>query len=538
MQSTVNRALLVFLLLLAAVPSRASFPTIPVVQSFQGVITNVCSPSVNVASGDLLIVASVWKSSTSTPSVSDTRSSTWTQKFIDTTPTVKVAIYSTTLGSSGSETVTFNVTSATAQNVECVELKPNWTLTVDASSDSTWSGTPSSVTSPSLTPTLNDDLYFSILSGNGNGGTYAMHTPDQILGLDADSSTAFGIKFAGAQSVAVSSTYTATTNTATGTVAAVLFKSLSGITIQSPTALPDAGLNQVYKYCLQATGGNSTYTWSITSGSLQPGLSLNTSTGCISGTPTGGPTNTLTFHVTDGTNSANLTSATLKVASSLNTPTIVQAKAASGGNVTFSSNVTSGHMILVSRSDNFGTFPNGLQGTCTDSLGTAFTMLIHNHPDVGQQFDSVYYAGMATSTGSDVVNCHPSSNSDVWSAEEISNVGNFGNLNSAITQNNTGSPITSSSLTTQSYGMLLVANAIGFTSTATLAIQSPFTAFTTNANPNEGYEAVTAATGYTASFTETSNTDGHWSIVLLAIWPTGGTAAPAAASAHHKIIDD
>jgi hypothetical protein len=27
-------------------------------------------------------------------------------------------------------------------------------------------------------------------------------------------------------------------------------------------------------------------------------------------------------------------------------------------------------------------------------------------------------------------------------------------------------------------------------------------------------------------------------ISLLAIWPTGGAAAPAAASAHHKIIDD
>lgn len=216
---TVKTLLLLLTLAIGTLPARASFPTIPVVQSFQGEITNVCSPSVNVASGDLLIVASVWKSSTSTPSVSDTRSSTWTQNFIDTTPTVKVAIYSTTLGSSGGETVTFNVTSATAQNVECVELKPQWTLTVDASGDSTWSGTPATVTSPSLTTTLNDDLCFSVLSGNGNGGTYSIHTPDQILGLDANSSTAFGIKLAGAHG-SCSTTYTASTNTATGTIAA------------------------------------------------------------------------------------------------------------------------------------------------------------------------------------------------------------------------------------------------------------------------------------------------------------------------------
>jgi large repetitive protein len=534
---TVKTLLILLTLAIGALPARASFTTIPVVQSVQGSITTTCAFASNVTSGNLVIVASVWKSSTSTPSVSDTRSSTWTQNFIDTTPTVKVAIYSATLGSSGADTVTFTVSGETAENVECVELKPNWTLTVDASGDSTWSGTPGSVTSPSLTPTLNDDLYFSILSGNGNGGTYSIHTPDQMLGENSNSSTAFGISLAGAQSVAVSSTYTATANTATGTVAAVLFKSLSGITMQSPTALPDAGLSLAYGYCLQATGGNASYTWSITSGSLQPGLSLNTSTGCISGTPTSGPTNTLTFHVTDGTNSADLTSATLKVAASLNTPTLVQAKSASSSTVVFTSNITSGNLILVSRTDNFGVLPNGLLGTCTDTRGTVFQILIGNHPDVGQQFDSVYYAGIATSSGADTVNCHTSSASDVWSAEEISNVGNFGNLAAAITQGSSASPITSSSLTTPSYGMLLVGNGIGFTSTATLAIQSPFTAFTANANPNEGYEVVTTATGYTVSFTETSNTNGHWSIALLAFWPTGGSAA-SAGFARHRIINN
>jgi hypothetical protein len=519
--------------------NQSGFTYIPVVQSVQGAITNACTFASNVTSGNLVIVASVWKSSTSTPSVSDTRSSTWTQNFIDTGPTVKVAIYSTTLGSGGADTVTFNVTSATAQNVECVELEPKWTLTVDASADSTWSGTPGTLTSPTLTTTLNDDLYVSILSGNGNGGSYAIETASQALGFDPDSSTAFGIKLARAAG-SYTTVYTASANAATGTIAAVAYKSLSGITMRSPTALPDAGLNKAYGYCLQATGGNASYTWSITSGSLQTGLSLNTSTGCITGTPTAGPTNTLTFHVTDGTNTADLTGATLKVAASLNTPTIVQAKAASSGTVVFSSNVTSGDMILVSRSDWAGNVltSQGALGVCSDSLGTIFKILIANHPSNGQQLSSVYYAGMATSTGADTVDCHVSSNSDVWSAEEISNVGNFGNLNSSITVSPTTSPITSSSFTTQSYGMLLVANGIGYTTTATLAIQSPFTAFTSNGNPNEGYEVVTSATSYTATFTETSNTDGHWGISLLAIWPTGGTAAPASSPARHRIIDD
>ena len=36
-----------------------------------------------------------------------------------------------------------------------------------------------------------------------------------------------------------------------------------------------------------ATGGETPYTWSITAGSLGNGLSLNSSTGVISGTPRG-----------------------------------------------------------------------------------------------------------------------------------------------------------------------------------------------------------------------------------------------------------
>ncbi len=51
-------------------------------------------------------------------------------------------------------------------------------------------------------------------------------------------------------------------------------------------SLPDGAENVAYRQTLTATGGDGSYVWSVTVGSLPTGLSLNTSTGLISGTPT------------------------------------------------------------------------------------------------------------------------------------------------------------------------------------------------------------------------------------------------------------
>ncbi|MEP7353303.1 MAG: Ig domain-containing protein, partial [Acidobacteriota bacterium] len=51
-----------------------------------------------------------------------------------------------------------------------------------------------------------------------------------------------------------------------------------------------------YSYPLATSGGRAPYTWTLASGSLSPGLSLNSSTGVISGTPT--QSGTFNFNVT------------------------------------------------------------------------------------------------------------------------------------------------------------------------------------------------------------------------------------------------
>jgi hypothetical protein len=83
--------------------------------------------------------------------------------------------------------------------------------------------------------------------------------------------------------------------TATANLSIVINGPLT-ITTQS---LPSGVLNQSYSATVAATGGITPYTWGISSGSLPTGLSLNSSTGQITGTPTATGTSTFTVMVTD-----------------------------------------------------------------------------------------------------------------------------------------------------------------------------------------------------------------------------------------------
>ena len=65
------------------------------------------------------------------------------------------------------------------------------------------------------------------------------------------------------------------------------------------TSLPAGTQNTGYSAMLAATGGITPYTWSISSGNLPTGLRLNSSTGAITGTPSGGGTSHFTVQVTD-----------------------------------------------------------------------------------------------------------------------------------------------------------------------------------------------------------------------------------------------
>ena len=73
--------------------------------------------------------------------------------------------------------------------------------------------------------------------------------------------------------------------------------SLGPVTITT-TSLPDATVGTAYSQTLGASGGTPPYTWAVT-GTLPTGLTLNASTGVISGTPTAVATSSFTVNVTD-----------------------------------------------------------------------------------------------------------------------------------------------------------------------------------------------------------------------------------------------
>ena len=74
------------------------------------------------------------------------------------------------------------------------------------------------------------------------------------------------------------------------------------------TTLPDCYKLSSYSAALLATGGKAPFRWSLASGSLPPGLTLNAATGAIGGTPTKRGTWSFTVRVTDAAEPA--TSAT------------------------------------------------------------------------------------------------------------------------------------------------------------------------------------------------------------------------------------
>jgi hypothetical protein len=78
------------------------------------------------------------------------------------------------------------------------------------------------------------------------------------------------------------------------------------------TSLPGATLGSAYSATLAATGGTPPYSWSVSAGSLPPGLSLSSS-GTISGTPAEAGTYSLTIQAADSSSPRQTATAQLSI---------------------------------------------------------------------------------------------------------------------------------------------------------------------------------------------------------------------------------
>jgi hypothetical protein len=88
---------------------------------------------------------------------------------------------------------------------------------------------------------------------------------------------------------------------------ATWYQDLMGFNILT-SSLVSGTTGSTYSQTLQASGGTTPYIWSIVSGALPSGLSLNGSTGAISGTPTTAGTSNFTVQVRDSSSPSKTTS--------------------------------------------------------------------------------------------------------------------------------------------------------------------------------------------------------------------------------------
>lgn len=85
-----------------------------------------------------------------------------------------------------------------------------------------------------------------------------------------------------------------------GSSATMIFTVVARLSMTT-TSLPGGSLGVPYTATLVAAGGATPYTWSITTGSLPVGLTLNPTTGVISGTPTAAGSSSFTVQIVDST---------------------------------------------------------------------------------------------------------------------------------------------------------------------------------------------------------------------------------------------
>jgi hypothetical protein len=178
-----------------------------------------------------------------------------------------------------------------------------YTLTINAAGSLT-------VSPASLASATANSAYSTTVSASGGSGTYTFAVTSGSLPSWLSLNTTTGVLSGTPTSTGTFSfTITATdgnTATLTGSKAYTLTVNAAASLTLSPTTLSSATANSAYSAALTATGGSGTYTFAMTAGSLPAGLSLNGTTGVLSGTPTASGTSSFTVTATD-TKTSSLT---------------------------------------------------------------------------------------------------------------------------------------------------------------------------------------------------------------------------------------
>ena len=177
-------------------------------------------------------------------------------------------------------------------------------------------GSPLAITSATLHGGTTNTLYNATLNATGGTAPYTWSVTSGSLPAGFSLAPATGL-LSGTPTASGAITFTATVSdssspaqTASAPISFLVAPpALSIIT----SSLPFGTQGTNYSNGLQANGGTTPYTWSITSGSLPAGLTLGTTTGIVSGTPTATGTFSFTATVADASSPAQTKSILLSL---------------------------------------------------------------------------------------------------------------------------------------------------------------------------------------------------------------------------------
>jgi hypothetical protein len=179
----------------------------------------------------------------------------------------------------------------TATTTEQITIDPSVPVTVAASA--------------LANPTVGQQYSASLLAGGGTAPyTWSVTSGNLPAGISIDPNS--GV-ITGTPTTAGTSTFTVTAadssspaNTATATFTLNVAAASSPLTV-APPQLPAAAQGTGYTGLLTSTGGTGPVYWSVTSGGLPDGLSLDSGSGQLTGIPTAAGTFSFTAQVTDAT---------------------------------------------------------------------------------------------------------------------------------------------------------------------------------------------------------------------------------------------
>ncbi|MEY4173196.1 MAG: hypothetical protein RI900_361 [Actinomycetota bacterium] len=163
----------------------------------------------------------------------------------------------------------------------------------------TGSTAPLAVGTASLPGAATATAYSQMLAATGGRMSYTWALAAGALpsGITLNATTGL---LSGTPTVAGTSNFTVRVTDASAATATKAFTVVVTAPLAISTAsLPGGSVGTAYSATLAATGGAAPYTWSLSAGALPAGLSLNATTGAITGTPTAGGTASFTVRVTD-----------------------------------------------------------------------------------------------------------------------------------------------------------------------------------------------------------------------------------------------